>query len=951
MNSPNVEWGTKARRNPREVISVAGLSDEALLERFVRQRDDMAFTALVSRHGPMVRRVCRSILSEPHDAEDAFQATFLVLARRAAMIRDPNRLSNWLFGAAYRVARKIRACASARRRHEANAARVDACAGDALGARELTEAVFEEVHRLPDRWRAAVVLCALEGLSQPEAAQQLGCSDRTLRRYWSRALELLRARLTRRGFAPAALALLVPESNAMSMPEGSLVALLRAAPAFAARRSACGAVSSSALIVAERVAQTLMWARLRAIAAGALFMSVLVAGVGLGVASAGSGRDEEPSRQNAPEAVVKTEPSPAEQYRALVKRNDDAVARYQKEAAQAKSPDDASVLWVRFGPKLGELAPEFVRLAERYPRDPAASAALLWVLYETERASDARDEPFGHSVGRAMEILARDHAGDRRLGPLSLKLTRYPSPRRDTFLRTLATTSPDRVVQGQARAALAEYLKMKGELVASMKRSDPALDPRALKEMYGPAYLKVLQESDPEPMLRESRELFEQVQARFADVPYARPDTRATRETLGDIARQALRPGKQGVPEDELRALTDAYKAARQAADRASEAAGAGLAAALNAYVAAAPRWSDFGPKIWQIAVDSPRSPAAWDALLWLIGHTMPFFDSEEERAEILGKAVDALIRDHLDALGDGLATREVAEAFNFGSPMPAPHVDRLLRALYERGRTREVRGRAGLLWGRHVKAEAALVERYAAGGSDPARKLELSLWAPSYLEPLRRRGRDAIAHEAETILEKVRTEYGNVKHLNGMVMTDETLDTVAGRDLAELRTIAVGKTAPDIVGQDADGRKMSLAEFRGKVVLLDFGSHQHCGACRRTYPRLRQLNAQFRTRPFVILGINNNDSRDVLKKLEADGEITWRCWWDGDAHDDPGPITQRWNIAGYPTFILLDHRGVIRARDVFPDDGKVLDELIERLAKEAESDADRAEPSPGKPK
>ena len=129
----------------------------------------------------------------------------------------------------------------------------------------------------------------------------------------------------------------------------------------------------------------------------------------------------------------------------------------------------------------------------------------------------------------------------------------------------------------------------------------------------------------------------------------------------------------------------------------------------------------------------------------------------------------------------------------------------------------------------------------------------------------------------------------------------------------------------------------MALSEFRGKVVVLDFGSHTHCGACRLVYPRLRALVDRYRNRPFVVLGINNNDSRDVLKELEAKKEITWRSWWDHAQDDGPGPITTRWNIRGYPTFIVLDHSGTIRFKDLHPLDVRGFDEAIETLVKEAE--------------
>jgi RNA polymerase sigma factor (sigma-70 family) len=198
---------------------------------------------------------------------------------------------------------------------------------------------------------------------------------------------------------------------------------------------------------------------------------------------------------------------------------------------------------------------------------------------------------------------------------------------------------------------------------------------------------------------------------------------------------------------------------------------------------------------------------------------------------------------------------------------------------------------RMGLALACQLKAEADMAESLAARGSDPNRRPELAMWAPSYIEGLRRADTHAIRREAEAILERVKAEFGDVKHLYGMVLQNETLATVADRELADIRTLGIGQVAPEISGEDADGKPMKLSEFRGKVVVLDFGSHTHCGGCKLVYPRLRALVERYRNRPFVVLGINNNDPRDALKQLRALGEITWRCWWDGDRSDGPGPI------------------------------------------------------------
>ena len=304
---------------------------------------------------------------------------------------------------------------------------------------------------------------------------------------------------------------------------------------------------------------------------------------------------------------------------------------------------------------------------------------------------------------------------------------------------------------------------------------------------------------------------------------------------------------------------------------------------------------------------------------------------------------VDALIRDHLETIAEHLADRNVAMALNMGEQLPGSYRERLLRALFERGRDRQTRGRMGLTLGRYLKALADCVERLTRPGADSRHPWELMFLDPAYVDQLRKADRQAIAHQAEDILKRVIADFGDVAYVNGQVVTTETLAAAARRELAEIQGISVGQKAPEINGEDADGKPMKLSEFHGKVILLDFGSHEHCGGCKVVYPRLRSTVDRLRGRPFVILGINNFDRREALKEAIAHGEITWRCWWDaGNEVDDLGPITTSWNIRGYPTFFLIDHRGVIRSKgDIHPFD-PAFDNSIDVLLKEAEKDQPR---------
>ncbi len=199
-----------------EAGTSAGFSDADLLERFTAvgagagendRAAESAFEAIVERHGPMVLRVCRTILRDSHAAEDAFQATFLVLARRARTIGRRERLGNWLFGVASRTARKARVVSASRLNRDRAAAglRPEAIIEppSADGRDELARIVHEEIERLPVSYRDAVVACYLEGLTQEQAANRLRLTETTVRGRLARARKLLGTRLARRGVAPA----------------------------------------------------------------------------------------------------------------------------------------------------------------------------------------------------------------------------------------------------------------------------------------------------------------------------------------------------------------------------------------------------------------------------------------------------------------------------------------------------------------------------------------------------------------------------------------------------------------------------------------------------------------------------------------------------------------------------------------------------------------------------
>jgi RNA polymerase sigma factor (sigma-70 family) len=285
--------------------------DAELVRRFAAHRDEAAFAALLRRHGPMVLGVCRRVLGNHADAEDAFQATFLVLARNAPAIRKRASVGSWLHGVARQVAVRAKVAAARRQERERRAPERPVPGPEADASwREVGGVLDEELGRLPDQYRAPLVLCYLGGLTRDEAAQRLGWPLRTLMRRLERGRGLLRGRLARRGLALSlalCAAALSQHLAAAAVPAALAAATLRAARALGAG-PAGAAVSGPAAALADAFLQALSLGRRKVAAVVALTACVLVAGFGLAAhrtfsASEGAGASGAPAGRVEPSAA------------------------------------------------------------------------------------------------------------------------------------------------------------------------------------------------------------------------------------------------------------------------------------------------------------------------------------------------------------------------------------------------------------------------------------------------------------------------------------------------------------------------------------------------------------------------------------------------------------------------------------------------------------------------
>jgi RNA polymerase sigma factor (sigma-70 family) len=246
--------------------------DRHLLERFVRGRDQAAFAALVQRHGPMVLGVCRRLLRDAHEAEDAFQATFLVLAHKAGSIARPESLGPWLHGVAYRAAARARQAAR-RRAREREAAPPDGDPADELAWRELRQVLDEELGRLAPKYRAPLVLFYLEGKTTEEVAGLLGCPKGTVLSRLARGRDRLRERLARRGLALSAglmVGVLTEKAAAAAVPAALALGTAHAA--------AAGAIPAPVAALTKGVLRAMSLSRLKVVTAAALALTVAAAG-------------------------------------------------------------------------------------------------------------------------------------------------------------------------------------------------------------------------------------------------------------------------------------------------------------------------------------------------------------------------------------------------------------------------------------------------------------------------------------------------------------------------------------------------------------------------------------------------------------------------------------------------------------------------------------------------
>ena len=518
------------------------LTDGQLLARFSGGPDEAssqaAFAALVARHGPMVWGTCRRILRDSHAAEDAFQATFLILVKKAGSIRVEDSLGRWLHGVVVRVSLRARAIEGRHGGMDVEGVEPQAPHHDPDLA-DLRSAIDEEVDRLPSAYRSVVVLCHLEGLTRERAADRLGCPVGTVNSRLSRAGELLKARLTRRGLAPESgglVAWLAAKGAPAVVPPGLVGATLASSIRMIEGASLAGMVSARLAALMEGTLRRIgVMTALKSMALGTTLLALV--GLATHAATQDPAKDE-PSRSDpAPKAASRPDttitPSLTERFQAIKAEWQAAVKRCWAEVAKGKTKAEQNELFARFHPNDVNYYQRCLDLAASAPTDPGARDARLWIIADGMRNSDSVG-PRSVPIGQAVEGLLAHHPNDPIVARAALGVFNLPSQHRASLVRGLYRKAESHEVKGLAALALAQYLQTEASIVQLAhstpsqpnsryagydEAGKPVVEDTGYKD-YDDAYWDRLKGDDEAAMRRESEDLFSLVAAEFADVPF-----------------------------------------------------------------------------------------------------------------------------------------------------------------------------------------------------------------------------------------------------------------------------------------------------------------------------------------------------------------------------------------------------------------------------------------------
>ena len=535
--------------NDLETLFAAGalgrLPDQELLVLFLMREDasasDAAFSALVTRHGPMVLGACRRMLGDEHLAADAYQAVFLILARKARSVRVDDSLGRWLYGVSVRVASRARAIAGKERGRLTSLDRFDraraADPSDACQRDEMRAVIDDEIGRLPSRYRLPVVLCYLEGMTREQAARRLRCPVGTVESRLHRARERLRASLTRRGLAPAAgtVAGLAAATPRADVPPGLAVKTTHSVACLAAGGALTDVFSITTATLARLTMRSMLMTN--GLWVGFVLMVVGLAATGAGVL-AGAG-DEQPKDTVPASPALRAKANPpsgelslAERFKQIRAEYDARHAALQKALENIKTQSERNNLYREMSPNEVAYCRRMLELADLAPGDPVARDALIWVINKPGMADRG---PYGDEFARAAAMLVRKHGDDPDAVRIGLGLDNLVSPHRDDLLMGFYAAAKGHEAKGLARLALAQYLEQAAKFTSGTRMKQGRQKNRYLGMIddNGKSYTKEVEQTDeeysyllqlrlrnPDAMRAEAERLYAEVIAEYGDVSF-----------------------------------------------------------------------------------------------------------------------------------------------------------------------------------------------------------------------------------------------------------------------------------------------------------------------------------------------------------------------------------------------------------------------------------------------
>jgi RNA polymerase sigma factor (sigma-70 family) len=949
-------------------------TDAELVERFVRG-DDAAFAVLVGRHGPMVLGVCRRILQNPQDAEDAFQATFVILARKAATLGRGAPVGAWLYGVAYRTAAHARSDRARRSAHERRAT--------AMPAAEQTPAVLwddlrpvldEELQRLPEKYRVPVVLCYLDGKTYDEAAEEIGCPKGTLATRLARAREILRERMSGRGVSlPAAvLAALVAENARAAVP-----APLSCAAVEAATASAPACIST----LAAEVLKAMSVSKLKAVTTLLVAAALLGAGAAA-LAYHATGASPETATPAPPVAAPAADPPAPEKVKPVA-----------AEEFPWGAPDKG--VQIRLRPlqikwKAGDTPTFHIDLRNQGEKavgliEPSTASTPYWEV-----------EFDGTWYGRKLEKASVQHAEtplkagaeakawvDLGLHPLWLKgvtgADRYTSDQKGEDLPL--TPGKHKVRVAYNRPGFGEVRPVSNVVEIEILKADEKEKPGQVQKGVAPVPAVDIRARDGAVLVAA-----EQIRSYDWETHTLTLAPKVREELVATLLK--TRQLVQGVP---------------------FEVAVGGKAVYEGKFTTTNSSLTIAAPVIVvDLALDATLGA---DQLRVQLGYPgAGLFKGEDPRG-------DERLRDALKATG------KLAKAADDKKPTqpdsPAEHLKQLrkqheaIEATFRQesraAQTNEAKSLANKkyrearqAWGKEalaaVRKSADLPEAFEVivailqhSGADTAEMVELmrkhhaarpdlgklfhdmlqesgdegrkfveEMAEKSPVATVRGQAALALGWQAKwritqdgeerfgfgtklTEDERQRMEARSEKYLTMALKYTEapltygkgTVASSARAELAGLKNLSdlrVGKVCPDIAGEAVDGTKFKLSDSRGKVTVVVFWA-TWCAPCMRMVPHEKKLVERLKDKPFALVGINGDDDREKASAAAKKAGMSWPSFWDA-AERPEGPITKAWNVHAWPTVYVLDAKGVIRW--IGRDDTK-LDELVDELIAEIE--------------